>query len=122
MIGCDGEVDKPYPLIIFNCQGNPDTNIHGSFIYKFNINDSLLVKFEKLIRQDPIPSDYALALETVFVRVVINKQVTVFYFGFKTFLSWLFKQIAQQFTGDKKQNVKIVLDQLSRRLGIPISD
>jgi len=121
-IFCDGDTDKPYPVIIFNCLGKFDTTHQNMFVYTFDVSDTLLNNLDKLIRQTRVSDDYDLINPPIGVHIVLNGRDTFFRFGFKTAVSKLFKQIAEQFSGKERQNVKHPLDQLSRRLSIPIQN
>lgn len=119
-IFCDRDTDKPYPVIIFNCLGKFDTTDQNMFVYTFDVSDTLLNNLDKLIRQTGVSDDYDLINPPISVHIVIGDRDTFFRFGFKTAVSKLFKQITDQFSGQERQNVKQLLDQLSRRLSIPI--
>ena len=121
-IFCDGDPDKPYPEIIFNCYGKYDTTNQNIFVYTFDVSDTLLNNLDKLVRQTGVSDDYDLINPPIGVHIVLNGRDTFFRFGFKTAVSKLFKQIAEQFSGQERQNVKHPLDQLSRRLSIPIQN
>lgn len=121
-IFCDGDPDKPYPVIIFDCHGKFDTTHQNMFVYTFNVSDTLLNNLDKLIRQTGVSNDYDLISPPIGVHIALNDRDTFFRFGFKTAVSKLFKEIAEQFSGQERQNLKHPLDQLSRRLLIPIQN
>ncbi len=92
------------------------------FVYTFDVSDTLLNNLNKLIRQTGASNDYDLINPPIGVRIFLNGHDTLLRFGFKTPVSKLFRQIADQFSGQERQNIKHPLDQLSRTLSIPIQN
>ena len=122
MIQYTGDVDKPYPLIIFDCHGKFDTTYEQFFVHKFQVNESELCNLIQIVSQKEMPITPDTLRDPMAIQIVINQNETVLYLKQKLFISKLFYQLVEQFKDSDKQELKSALNQLSHRTLIPIID
>jgi hypothetical protein len=122
MIQYTGDVSKPYPVIIFNCNAKFDSTYESVFVHKFQVNEAELCTLEQIVSQKEIPITSDILPDPMAIQIVINQKDTALYLRQKLFVSKLFYQLGKQFKGSDKQDLEYALNELSHRTLIPIID
>ena len=124
MISYTGDVSKPYPIVIFDHFGKPDTTYFDTtnlfFIHKFQVKESELLGLKQAIKQREIILNSDTLRDAIAIRTVIDEQDNIIVIKGRDEISKLFKTIIDQWREFDKAALKSRLDQLSRRIGVAI--
>jgi hypothetical protein len=124
MISYTGDVSKPYPIVIFDHFGNPDTTyfdtINLFFIHKFQVKEKELLDLKQTIQQRETIFNNDTLRDALAIRTLIDEQDNIIFIKGREEISRLFKRIIDQWRESDKADLKSRLDQLSRRIGVAI--